>query len=176
MVITMNENTEKLYKKVVNKAKPFIQDMIDAGMDKSRMVGILNRHTEIKIREYYRQMKGFGSFSGDVLNEIKQNADSKAEMILYELMEKNGIEFQFQYKIGPYTADYLIDNWLVIELDGPAHNTINQRSSDGRKDKYLNKMGYDVLRVPLWLAAMDQKAVIEEINELRKSNQQWIAK
>ena len=89
-------------------------------------------------------------------------------MVFYEILKENNIPFQFQYPIGPYIVDYLVKDFLALELDGPLHEKEGQKAHDKRKDKYLNRMGYKVLRIPLLLLNIDQKAVIEGIKELIK--------
>jgi len=88
--------------------------------------------------------------------------DSKAEAVFYDMLCKNGIKFKYQYPIGQYRVDYLIGDWLIIELDGPQH----EKNRDEIRDKYLQKMGYGVLRVPLPTVALDPDAVIREIKAL----------
>jgi very-short-patch-repair endonuclease len=78
------------------------------------------------------------------------------------MLLNNGIKCKFHYKIGPYEADYLLNDDIVLELDGPMHGT----KKDERKDKYLRRMGYKVVRIPIWVLANDPKAVISAIQEL----------
>jgi very-short-patch-repair endonuclease len=52
--------------------------------------------------------------------------------------------FARQYAIGPYFADFVCrDRWLVIELDGGQHSDSHR---DEGRTKYLNSLGYSVLR------------------------------
>jgi len=60
-----------------------------------------------------------------------------------------------QRRIGPYTADILVDCdflrladplRLVVECDGPAHEKASQFRLDRRRDRWLSARGYRVLR------------------------------
>ena len=99
----------------------------------------------------------FGELTGTM-------ADSKAEIIMYNALTKAGISFQFQYKIGPFRVDFLINDSLVFELDGPLH--LLNPEYDAKRKKYIENKGYTVLAVPLWAATYDKQGVIDSIKEL----------
>jgi len=49
--------------------------------------------------------------------------------------------------IGPYKVDFLIYKNAVIEIDGhEAHKTKEQRDYDYKRERYLQKEGYVVIR------------------------------
>jgi very-short-patch-repair endonuclease len=96
---------------------------------------------------------------------IEGKADSKAEQILLGLLASEKIPCVFHRQIGPYTADYLINDHIVIELDGPHHQNETQGQRDDKKDKYLKRMGYVVLRIPLWVLEINTDAVLSEIKQ-----------
>lgn len=159
----MNKITEKVHKEVVDKMKPFIQQMIDAGISKDRIINIINDHTKRKLKEYYKEDNPFEL----AINELKRlSRDSKAEVIFYDLLTEKKIRFKFQYNIGPYRVDFLIEDKLVFELDGPRHFTEKQKEHDRQKDKYLERMGYQVLRLPIYIVSLDREAVLEGIKEV----------
>jgi very-short-patch-repair endonuclease len=57
-----------------------------------------------------------------------------------------GFKFRRQYLIGPYIADFVCTEMnLVIELDGPLHE--DRVDYDRRRDKYLRKLGYRIIRI-----------------------------
>jgi len=127
------------------------------------------KHVDSKIKRGYRKNRepvGIGGVASLVIDNMKGNTnDSKAEVIFYEFLIESGIPFKFQYKIGPYKVDYLIDGSLVVELDGPHHN--RQKEYDEKRDKYIEKMGYTVLRIPISDFMMGNDAVLGAINEAR---------
>ena len=102
---------------------------------------------------------------GDCLNIFDlQKADSKAEAIFYELLQNSGTKFSFQHNIGPYRVDYLVMGFLIIEIDGPQHD----KNHDDKRDKYLRKMGYKIIRIPTWVLVSCPDAAIQEIKEVTK--------
>ena len=58
-----------------------------------------------------------------------------------------GIKFRRQAAIGPYIADFLShDAMLVIELDGDTHATAAQAQADERRTRFLESKGFQVIR------------------------------
>lgn len=54
-----------------------------------------------------------------------------------------GASFRRQHPVGPYFADYCCPSLkLVIEIDGPFHS----REDDQRRDQFMIRRGFDVLR------------------------------
>jgi very-short-patch-repair endonuclease len=52
-----------------------------------------------------------------------------------------------QHPIGPYIADfYCAAAKLVIEIDGSTHADEAQRDHDERRDAYMRRLGYRVVR------------------------------
>jgi very-short-patch-repair endonuclease len=163
METTPSEITRKVHKEVTDSMKPFIQQMIDCRIPKKRMIEIINNHVNRKIKELYKSKSPFHQ----ALDFLKEQAkDSKVESIFYDLLVDNQVSFKFQYQIGPYRVDYLIGDSLVIELDGPLHSAEKQKKHDENKDKYLGKMGYHVLRLPVYIVALDSVAVVNGIKEV----------
>lgn len=156
----MQEITKKVKREALDKFRPLVEQMASEGMDSQQIANAMKNHIDSKIRDYYRpRIKTFG----EVFDNVSlTNADSKAEKIFYDLLCSNNIPFQFQYSIGPYRADYLINNSVVVEIDGPQHI----KAKDNRRDKYMRDMGYKVIRVPLWVLAQDPVAIIEEIKSI----------
>ena len=73
-----------------------------------------------------------------------------AERVLWrELRGRNvlGVKFRRQHPLGPYVADFVsLEAHLVVELDGPVHDGIEQRAHDARRDAWLREQGFAVLR------------------------------
>jgi very-short-patch-repair endonuclease len=160
METTMNEITQKLLKKNNKHLRPFIEQAQREGMEEGKIIDAVKGYIDTKVREYYNKAD---------LTRIKEcfdlaglQPDSKIEGIFYNELTTNGIKFDFQFPIGPYRADYLINKFLVVELDGPQH----EKKRDERRDKYMRQMGYKILRVPTWLLCADSKAVIESIKDI----------
>ncbi|GGA99743.1 hypothetical protein GCM10011491_30000 [Brucella endophytica] len=73
--------------------------------------------------------------------------DNDAERKLWrELKDRrlNGYKFVRQFPIGPYYADFVCrDSRLVVKVDGSQHA---QSEHDRRRDAYMKKEGYAVIR------------------------------
>jgi very-short-patch-repair endonuclease len=161
----MQEITEKLHKKMMEEFFPMAERLAQEGRDASEIATIFQGQLRIKIAEYYKPDTS-PKLVGEVLNDIldsakKRNADSKVESIFYQLLIKQNLDFKFQYPIGPYRADYLFSGFLVVELDGPQH----EKERDERRDLYMRKMGYKIIRVPIPILIWSPNAVIDEIKE-----------
>ena len=161
----MQEITKKLHKQALNLFYPVIEQMAEEGASEEQIVDAFQKHLNIKTRQYHQRDDGpktISALMNGILDKVK--ADSHTEQIFYDLLINRKIRFQFQYKIGPYKADYLLAGFIVVEIDGPQHS----KSHDDARDKYMRRMGYKIIRVPTWVLVMDPDAVIEEIESLMK--------
>jgi very-short-patch-repair endonuclease len=74
-----------------------------------------------------------------------------AEVILWrELRDRRfrGAKFRRQVPIGRYVVDFLcVELRFIAELDGPPHETPEQRMYDQARDAWLRGHGYRVLRL-----------------------------
>ena len=60
----------------------------------------------------------------------------------------DGARFRRQHPVGPYIADFACRQAkLVLEVDGATHSTPEELAYDGRRTKYLEGLGWTVLRV-----------------------------
>jgi very-short-patch-repair endonuclease len=58
-----------------------------------------------------------------------------------------GLKFRRQHPLGNYIVDFIcLEMKLVIELDGGQHTEPDKREYDRRRDVWLEKEGYRVLR------------------------------
>ncbi len=155
----MKLNIKNLRRKVIKSFVPIGEALRKEGALNNEIVGAFNNHVKAKVRNYYNL--NHNGISID-LKDLKK-ADSKAEAIFYNKLIEEKISFKFQYEIAPYRVDFLVSDFLIVEIDGPHHK--KQREYDKKRDKYLKAYGYKVLRYPIWLVAMDVNAVIEQIRE-----------
>lgn len=76
--------------------------------------------------------------------------ETVSEMLLWrELRNRKlaGYKFRRQVAIGPFIVDfYCAECVLIIELDGSIHLENTVRVRDKRREKYLLKNGYRILR------------------------------
>jgi very-short-patch-repair endonuclease len=105
----------------------------------------------------------------DRARELRR-AQTDAERKLWSRLkgaQLHGVRFRRQFPIGPFFADFCAPKeFLVIELDGSQHMDMLDR--DEQRTKYLEGLGYRVVR--FWdddaLAHTDE--VIEQISNLLK--------
>jgi very-short-patch-repair endonuclease len=165
MGITMNEITERLHNKAMAIFMPVIEQMAKEGCDKNQIVGAYQNYIKGKSIQFYQRQKDPRPIKKCFNLADLQKADSKIEMIFFEMLKSSGIKFTFQHVIGPYRADYLVMGFLVVEIDGPQHD----KKRDDKRDKYLKKMGYEVFRIPTWVLVSCPEAAIQEIHEAVKN-------
>jgi 5-methyltetrahydrofolate--homocysteine methyltransferase len=76
---------------------------------------------------------------------------TEAESVLWEALRRKGVEgmrFRRQRVIGPYIVDFCcLERRLIVEVDGHHHNSSDVAAYDSDRTRYLNTLGYDVVRV-----------------------------
>jgi len=85
---------------------------------------------------------------------------------------ENNIRFQTQFPIlvkkykKYYIVDFLIENKLIVEVDGIKHRvSLNRIKKDKKRDKALRAKGYNILRVPDIEILNNVDEVIKEIKK-----------
>jgi very-short-patch-repair endonuclease len=154
----MQEITKKLRDNAAKELMPTMIQLESEGMEYGKIIGVVGKIIDSKIQAYYRRIP---VRFDKIVKTLDFKPDSKAEAVFYGMLLSRGINFKFHFPIGPYTADYLFKDYLVFELDGAKHD----EDHDAKRDKYLRRMGYKVMRVPIWILAMNPNAVIDEISE-----------
>jgi len=60
-----------------------------------------------------------------------------------------GEKFRRQMPLGDYTVDFVcLERRLVVEIDGPSHETGEQRARDQKRDAWLTANDFRLLRLP----------------------------
>jgi len=78
--------------------------------------------------------------------EMRKNP-TRAERIFADRLRVAGIKHRQQVGMGFYIADFLIDSkMLVIELDGSSHD--GRSWYDQRRDRFIRRVGFRVIRIP----------------------------
>ena len=76
---------------------------------------------------------------------------TKAEVILWQHLRRNAIKggrFRRQHPIGPFIADFACAPLrLVIEVDGATHASDRELDHDRRRDLFLRRQGWRVVRI-----------------------------
>jgi len=74
---------------------------------------------------------------------------TEAEKLLWQKLraKRLGVKFRRQVDIGPFVVDFCcFPKKLIVELDGQIHKNALRRKSDLDRTKYLEKLGYRVVR------------------------------
>ncbi|RYF88027.1 MAG: DUF559 domain-containing protein [Caulobacteraceae bacterium] len=72
-----------------------------------------------------------------------------AETALWKALRRSPLRFRRQAPMGSYIADFVSHAAkLVVEIDGPFHETPEARAHDARRTAWLNSIGYRVIRFP----------------------------
>ena len=75
----------------------------------------------------------------------KESTPAERKLWAYLRGDKLGVKFRRQHAIGKYIPDFIcIEMKLIIELDGSQH--LQQEEYDEERTKYLNSLGYKVIR------------------------------
>lgn len=78
-----------------------------------------------------------------------KNCESPIERRLYLALLQNGYQIETQTPCGPYRIDITIPGArIAIEADGKAyHSSPSQKAHDRKKDAYLRRQGWKVIRI-----------------------------
>ncbi len=80
-----------------------------------------------------------------------RQTQSVAEKVLWERLRRNqlnGWGFRRQSPLGGYVVDFLCHKpALVVEVDGPVHDTEEQKAFDAARTERLEALGFLVIRV-----------------------------
>jgi type I restriction enzyme R subunit len=114
------------------------------------------------------QYRGGFQFSGLVerARELRRKK-TPAEEVLWELLRERrflGLKFRRQHQFGDYITDfYCHEAKLVVETDGPVHNTTAAQKKDRRRDAYLKSLGLEVVRLPNELVLEQPETALERV-------------
>jgi very-short-patch-repair endonuclease len=107
----------------------------------------------------------------------RRTANEFASTVWHWVRNRNccGQKFRREAPIPPYTVDFCcIQLKLVIEVDGAPHLTAAGRAYDARRDRWLRKQGYRVVRIPGFAVLKDPDRVwgaLRQIVQERMKNQ-----
>jgi len=84
----------------------------------------------------------------DIRRELRQNQTNAEEMLWCHLRNRQllNVKFRRQYSIDRYVVDFYAPEFkLVIELDGPIHQRIDQQDYDRERESHLELFGITIL-------------------------------
>ena len=109
-----------------------------------------------------------------IARKLRKN-QTPQEQILWNILRNRqvlGYKFRRQYPIGNYVVDFVCkENKMIIEIDGGQHNTPEGILADENRTKYLQSVGYKILR--FWNNEIDNniegvyQKIIEQIENIK---------
>lgn len=163
MEISMSKTPPEAEKKLIRDFKPIADSLRKQGWSDGRIQSVIRKTLNTRSKKEYLDFNCLRELTYDVVQDIREKADSKIEAIFYNHLCEAGIDFEFQYRIGKYRVDFFIPDTLIVEIDGPHHDSKLQKERDRKKDNYLKFLGYEILRIPTLVLTYSPKAVIDEI-------------
>ncbi|WP_439472162.1 endonuclease domain-containing protein [Brevundimonas sp.] len=86
------------------------------------------------------------------------------EKLLWADLRKLKLNIRRQAPIGRFVADFVHhESRLIIEVDGPLHDTPEAKLHDAARTEWLNSQGYRVLRFSNKRVTDDRETVLTEI-------------
>ena len=79
---------------------------------------------------------------------MRNNPTKEEKKVWYGILRKIPVRFRRQVIIGDYIVDFFCpDKKVVIEIDGIQHYSEEGKQNDGKRDLFMNGLGYTVLRI-----------------------------
>jgi very-short-patch-repair endonuclease len=87
----------------------------------------------------------------------------QAETIVWRAIRdrrREGAKFRRQVALGNFIVDFAgFDRRVIVEVDGPTHESAEQQAKDRERDEWLLGQGFRVLRLPNeWVIASTELA------------------
>jgi very-short-patch-repair endonuclease len=99
-----------------------------------------------------------------------RDKSTSAEAALWNMLKSRKLEgrkFRRQYSIGNYIVDFCCPSEkLVIELDGAPHGEYHKIHKDENRDKFLESLGFNVLRFENRFVFQEPEYLISEISKV----------
>ena len=111
--------------------------------------------------------KGLKSFRSPL-----RNRSTSSEAALWNILKSKNIDgrkFRRQYSIGSYIVDFCCPSErLIIELDGAPHGEYHRIQKDESRDKYIESLGFTVIRFENRVVFQDPEFLKNEIRKFIK--------
>ncbi len=105
----------------------------------------------------------------ELARKQRQNS-ATAESIIWRALRARraeGFKFRRQVPIAEYIADFIcFEKRLVIEIDGPSHETPEQRLHDAKRDDWFRREGFKILRLSNDLVIGSPDLAVQKIIEV----------
>lgn len=104
--------------------------------------------------------------------KLRLNMTDAENHLWYHIRKKQveNIQFYRQRPIGTYIVDFVsLSHKIIIEVDGSQHYESENRLIDQKRDRYLQKLGYTVIRYNDEEVLTNIEGVIEHLYQIIKS-------
>jgi very-short-patch-repair endonuclease len=82
-----------------------------------------------------------------------------------ELPDLSGTHFRRQVAVGHYVADFVcLGSRLIVEVDGPVHNDIDQRRKDAQRDAHFRDQNFRVIRFSNEMIMLNMPSVLRTLS------------
>ena len=126
-------------------------------------------------------MKSKNLFSRKGLKSFRsflRNRSTSAEVALWEILKSrklDGRKFRRQYSIDKYIVDFCCPSEkLIIELDGNPHGEYHRIQRDEKRDKYIESLGFTVLRFENRIVFQEPEFIKYEIRKFINKEKELI--
>lgn len=101
------------------------------------------------------------------LESLRNLSTSTLESIVQFVLDELSVSYVAQKQLGPFVVDFYFPQWkLVLEVDGDYwHSLPEQQERDRRKDQWLQKNGYRIIRLTESEIREDARRSVEKIFE-----------
>ena len=97
------------------------------------------------------------------VEDFRQCCDPPAEVAFLDIMVQ-GITLELQFPIDKCRADFLINECVIVEIDGATYHTSKEAvARDTRRDKYIRRQGFHILRIPVKYPLYRSVATINKV-------------
>jgi very-short-patch-repair endonuclease len=91
----------------------------------------------------------------------------QAEAIIWRSVRDRrceGAKFRQQATLGNFIVDFVCyERRLIIEIDGPSHQNVEQQARDRERDVWLREQGFRMLRLPNELVIASTELAVARI-------------
>jgi very-short-patch-repair endonuclease len=92
------------------------------------------------------------------------------EKILWEKIRAqrfHRLKFRRQVPLGPYIVDFVcVERKLIIEIDGDSHYESGAWERDEKREEYLRKQGFEIIRFGNMQTVQDIDAVLAKLRQV----------
>ena len=99
----------------------------------------------LKKKTDFNDLKAILARNGELINY--ETVETRAEEKFGQKLIDSGIRVLTQFKVEDFNFDFKVLRYpILIEIDGEVHEDQQRRQKDYVKDRYAQRMGYQVLR------------------------------